>query len=194
MNNYEIDTVIISNSQSLTSNRLSGYKPCFSNSIEMLISLELQYYDYSNSSYTSLMTRNSRIEQFLSDINCVFQDIKNEIIEIDNNDTDSKNHSNTIVQNYHLSLNNCAKFIECINSDHVLIFKPEISIDQDGEISLEWYGRIGARANITFGRNGELFFISLYHGELLKSKFFFSEDSIKRIEEELDKLYKDKIA
>ena len=73
-------------------------------------------------------------------------------------------------------------------------FTTEAEFDEDGELILEWYGRIGARVNLTFGKNAELYFISLFHGESTKSKLFINRDSANMIKTALDKLYKDKVS
>jgi hypothetical protein len=75
-----------------------------------------------------------------------------------------------------------------------LDFMPAVSIDNEGEVDFEWYGRLGARASITIGANGVLYFVSLFHGQSLKSRLTWSSTIPSIILTELDKIYKDKTA
>lgn len=70
-------------------------------------------------------------------------------------------------------------------------FYPSISIDSEGEIAFEWYGKIGARANVTFGKNGDLYFICLFHGEKTSSKLFSTRANILDIKKVLLKIKND---
>lgn len=90
------------------------------------------------------------------------------------------------------SKQNFLNFIENFDSEFIANYTPEYAIDSEGEIMLEWYGRIGARINLTFGRNGELYFISLMHGQITKSKLFINSFTFAKIESELIMLFKDK--
>ncbi len=97
-----------------------------------------------------------------------------------------------LASNISKSISNYDNFIEfCSNINFIIEFKPEIEFDYDGELSFEWYGRKGARANLTFGKNGELYFVSLFHGESQKAKHFLNENSIQKINDELLRIYKD---
>jgi hypothetical protein len=89
------------------------------------------------------------------------------------------------------SLINYSKLLDFQAIDFLTILKPEVDFDDDGELVLEWYGRKGARANLTFGRNGELYFVSLFHGSSLKAKLFINQDSINQITNEINKLSED---
>jgi hypothetical protein len=71
-------------------------------------------------------------------------------------------------------------------------FLPAIAIDTEGELDLEWYGRRGARASVTVGANGVLYFVSLFHGASLKSRLLWSNIIPPIILTELDKIYRDK--
>jgi hypothetical protein len=71
-------------------------------------------------------------------------------------------------------------------------FSPEIDFDEDGELVFEWYGRLGARANLTFSCNGEMYFISLFHGQREKLKLYANPQSVERINDTLAKLFYDK--
>jgi hypothetical protein len=73
-------------------------------------------------------------------------------------------------------------------------FLPSAAVDNEGEISFEWYGRRGARASLIIGANGVLYFVSLFHGMSLKSRLLWSNDIPPIILTELDKIYKDKRA
>lgn len=97
-----------------------------------------------------------------------------------------------IVNVFLSSKQNFLNFIENFDSEFIEYYIPEYAIDSEGEIMLEWYGRIGARINLTFGRNGELYFISLMHGQITKSKLFFNSFTLAKIESELTMLFKDK--
>jgi hypothetical protein len=73
-------------------------------------------------------------------------------------------------------------------------FMPSIVVDNEGEIDFEWYGRRGARASVTVGANGVLYFVSLFHGETHKARLLWSSSIPPIILTELDKIYKDKQA
>ena len=68
-------------------------------------------------------------------------------------------------------------------------FHPEIELDYDGEISLEWFGRLGAGAIITFGSKDEIYFNSIFHGQSQKHKLFFDKNSIELINKTLKIIY-----
>ncbi|MFY7999462.1 MAG: hypothetical protein ACOVSW_12770 [Candidatus Kapaibacteriota bacterium] len=75
-----------------------------------------------------------------------------------------------------------------------LDFMPAVAIDNEGEIDFEWYGRHGARASVTIGANGVLYFVSLFHGNRIKSRLTWLDKIPPIILTELDKIYKDKQA
>ena len=75
-----------------------------------------------------------------------------------------------------------------------LDFMPAVAIDNEGEIDFEWYGRHSARASVTIGANGVLYFVSLFHGNQVKSRLTWLDNVPPIILTELDKLYKDKQA
>ncbi len=80
-------------------------------------------------------------------------------------------------------------YTEMIRND----FLPAVAIDDDGEISMEWYGRCGARAIVLFQANGGLYFIALFHGESVKYQLEFCNSIPKEIQTNLEKIYLDKI-
>jgi hypothetical protein len=73
-------------------------------------------------------------------------------------------------------------------------FMPSVAVDNEGEISFEWYGRSGARASVILGANGVLYFASLFHGETHKARLLWNNALPPIILTELDKIYKDKQA
>ncbi len=73
-------------------------------------------------------------------------------------------------------------------------FMPSVAVDNEGEISFEWYGRRGARASVIVGANGVLYFVSLFHGETHKSRLLWNNAIPPIILTEIDKIYKDKQA
>ena len=75
-----------------------------------------------------------------------------------------------------------------------LDFMPSVAIDNEGEIDFEWYGRHGARASVTIGANGILYFVSLFHGKGTKFRLTWLDKIPPIILTELDKIYKDKQA
>ena len=97
-----------------------------------------------------------------------------------------------IKNNYLSSKQHFLHFIDNFDSEYIVNNAPEYAIDNDGEIMLEWYGRIGARINLTFGKNGELYFISLVHGETTKSQLFINSFALDKIKNELTKLFNGK--
>jgi hypothetical protein len=128
--------------------------------------------------------------------------INNQAIEFYNEKKDffhkiakNDNTLNVISSNISKSINNYENVVQfCSNLNFIIKFKPEIEFDDDGELSFEWYGRKGARANLTFGKNGEMYFVSLFHGESQKDKLFLNENSIKNINDKLLRIYEDKVA
>ncbi|MBM2813803.1 MAG: hypothetical protein HW421_565 [Ignavibacteria bacterium] len=97
-----------------------------------------------------------------------------------------------IKETFHHSRSNLSNFIRLFDSNYITTLKPEVDVDYDGEIDFEWYGRIGARANLTFGKNGELYFVSLFHGESSSSKMYINKTSITKIQNDIERLFKDK--
>lgn len=85
------------------------------------------------------------------------------------------------------------KFLAGIASQLRETFLPAVAIDNDGEIDFEWYGRQGARASVTIGANGVLYFVLLFHGESFSRRLPFSDNVPDEIIQELDRIYQDKI-
>lgn len=71
-------------------------------------------------------------------------------------------------------------------------FVPGISFDENGDISLEWYGRKDVRALMTICGNGMAYFVSIFHGETLKFIFFLPHGISTPVSHELERIYKDK--
>jgi hypothetical protein len=158
--------------------------------------LSPEEYDYSQFSSSSV-SENS-LKELMKIIQLKFVDINSEFLQLINV-TDLQSRGNIIsdvikfASNFLNSINNMSKFIKQFDNKFISTIKPEIEIDNDGELIFEWYGRKGVRANLTFGRNGELFFVSLFHGESMKSKLFINKSSIEKIKTELVKIANDNI-
>lgn len=90
------------------------------------------------------------------------------------------------------SLEQSIRFLSMLLPHLPLDFIPAVAIDNEGEIDFEWYGRHGARASVTIGANGVLYFVSLFHGDKIKSRLIWLDKIPPIILTELDKIYKDK--
>lgn len=140
---------------------------------------------------TAENTSNDIIKELKSKYNSFLDNLYNEIINENELNTEEKSF---FINNYPSSKTNFNKFIEILNYRFLSQNPPEITIDNDGEISLEWYGRIGARLNITFSSKNEIYFISLFHGDDSKSILNMSDNNtFIRIENDLNRLFEDKI-
>lgn len=120
----------------------------------------------------------------------------NEFLLDKNLEVEQKNDANNLTINFTESYKHLRKFISSVGIESfykINKMEANISIDEDGEIMLEWYGRKGARINLTFGRNGDLYFVSIFHGSNAKSKFNADKISYDYILKALDRLYKDKL-
>jgi|GEM_PF-4981273 len=136
-------------------------------------------------------TSNNVINQVKSKYNSLFDNLCNEIIIENELSTEEKSF---FVNNFTSSKTNFNKFIEIFNNRFLSQNSPELSLDNDGEISLEWYGRIGARLNLTFSSKNEIYFISLFHGSDSKSILSLNDKNIyNKIENDLNRLFSDKI-
>lgn len=91
------------------------------------------------------------------------------------------------------SIENLVNSLSYLGVSFLSDFPADFEFDEDGELILEWYGRIGARVNLTFGKNAELYFVFLFHGESTKSKLFINRDSANLIKNALVKLFNDKV-
>jgi hypothetical protein len=140
-----------------------------------------------NNNFT-LATHSTEINSIKDEIQQKVEKYAFELIDMD----DYKNKIDEFLSNYYFSFDNTEKFLDNFDQSLLLKFKPVVELDDDGEIDFEWYGRKGARANLTFGKNGELYFVYLFHGERNSSKLFLNKLSVNRIKNELDRIYKDK--
>lgn len=157
---------------------------------EMMLNIKLlNFNDLGNNTEIFNRNVNNRLQIDENGIINNLENLLNEmIIENELNFELEKNIRNIYLSSKEYFLN----FLEKFNSKFILKNAPEYAIDAEGEIMLEWYGRIGARINLTFGRNGEIYFISLLHGEITKSKLFINSFTFAKIESELTMLFKDK--
>lgn len=136
-------------------------------------------------------TSNDIINELKSKYNSFLDNLYNEILNENELSTEEKSF---FINNYSSSKINFNNFIKIFNIRFLSQNPPEISIDNDGEISLEWYGRIGARLNLTFSSKNEIYFISLFHGDDSKSILNMSDNNtFIKIENDLTRLFDDKI-
>lgn len=103
-------------------------------------------------------------------------------------------HLDNILLTTSQSLNQAKYFLTKMLPHLRLDFMPAVAIDNEGEIDFEWYGRHGARASVTIGANGVLYFVSLFHGNRIKSRLTWLDKIPPIILTELDRIYKDKQA
>ncbi len=97
------------------------------------------------------------------------------------------------LDNYSGSWYSVQKFLSLYKEKMKSNFLPAIAIDGDGEVVFEWYGRLGARAILTFGGNGAVYFVALFHGEVFKYQLFLTNSIPKEIGAQLEKIFKDRL-
>jgi len=85
------------------------------------------------------------------------------------------------------------RFLREVDLEKIFKLTPEVSIDDDGEISVEWFGEIGSRCSLTFGGDGLLYFASMNKGLSLNFKQFINRKSISIIENEIEKISENKL-
>lgn len=155
-----------------------------------------RFSEFINSTYSSTMDVSvgltavidniiEKATDFIDEIFCSYIDsgIKDNNIILSSLENKLSNMQGTI-ENFQ----NCLNYLD---RNFFSDFPTEPEFDDDGELIFEWYGRVGARVNLTFGKNAELYFVSLFHGESTKSKLFINCDSAETIKNTLVKLYKD---
>ncbi|MBL7973266.1 MAG: hypothetical protein JNJ85_00035 [Candidatus Kapabacteria bacterium] len=82
------------------------------------------------------------------------------------------------------------KIAECSYVDYI----PELSIDEAGLHSFEWYGRRGAKANMTVSQNGIIYFVSTFHNtSSVKYRFSVKSNFPNEVKNEIRRIYEDAI-
>ncbi len=82
------------------------------------------------------------------------------------------------------------RFLKQVDLDIFFKLTPEVSIDDDGEISIEWFGKIGSRCSLTFGSNGMIYFAAIDQDSSINFKKFINKESIFIFENEIEKISK----
>jgi len=149
--------------------------------------------NFPNNPFVTYSSKNILITQLYESAKNKAMDYCIELIEM-NGDTNIGSMTDSLCSNFNYSWEVLQKFLEYFDYRFFETLKPNIDVDDDGEIIFEWYGRKSVRVNLTFGIHGELYLVSLFHGTSLKLKQFINQFSINLIKSQLIQLLNDKVA
>ncbi len=152
-----------------------------------IVNVELPSFEVFNSMIVASRINYANINYNLNEFNNKI----NENIKLYCEDlSDNKNKLSEYLGNFTNSKKYLISFLSKVNKEKFFRLSPDVTIDNDGEITIEWFGEIGSRCSLTFGGDGLLYFASMNKGLSVNFKQFINRKYISIIENEIEKIYK----